>query len=138
MSFKVKLGKHEFEVVADVHSLVEEAKSLETFEPNTFCEFEGDAEVTLTEEEFNDNVEFFISQIEQACNEDYITKIVQTMPKKKNGTFYKGRKQVVEYYNNTIFFTEWHNTWATYELRFSAVSDLLLKLQIVKYNHTPA
>lgn len=138
MSFKVKLGKHEFEVVADVDSLIAKAKSLETFEPDTFCEFEGDPEETLTEKEFNENVDFFINQIKEACKEDYIVEIVNSMPKKKNGTFYKGRKHIVEYYNNTIFFTEWHNTWATYELRFSAVSDLVLELQIVSYNHTPA
>lgn len=138
MPLKVKVGKHEFEVRADVDSLVEKAKTLETFEPNTYCEFEGDADEPLTEEEFDENVEHFINRIKRACKEDNIISVVNSMPKKKNGTFYKGRKDVVAYYGNTIFFTEWHNTWATYELRFSAVSDLVLELQIVKYNHTPA
>lgn len=138
MSIKVKMGKHEFEVKADVNSLIEEAKALEVFKPNTYCEFEGGEDELLTEEEFNANVEYFINKIKMVCEEDYLISVVNSMPKKKNGTFYKGRKTVVTYYGNTIFFTEWHNTWATYELRFSAVSDLVLELQIVRYNHTPA
>lgn len=138
MSIKVELGKHEFEVKAEKDKLIQKIKDLLTFEPNTYVELEGDEDKFLSEEEFNANIEYFISEIERVCEEDFIISVVNNMPKKKNGTFYKGRKSVVTYYNNTIFFTSWHNTWATYELRFSAISDLVLELQIVSYNHTPA
>lgn len=138
MSFKVKVGKHEFEVRFDKDSLINQAKNLETFEEGVFTAFEGNEDEPLTKEEFDRNVEAFVQSIEDACAEDYLVEVVNSMPKKKNGTFYKSRKHVVDYYENTHFFTEWHNTWGTYELRFSAVSDLVLELQIVKYNHTPA
>ena len=138
MSVKIKVGKKEFEVRFDKDYLVSKAKSLEKFEEGVFTGFEESEEISLTKEEFERNVEDFISEIESVCNEGFAEKIVSIMPKKKNGTFYKGRKYVVAYYGNTHFFTEWHNTWGTYELRFSAVSDLVVELQIVKYNHTPA
>lgn len=138
MSIKVMVGKKEFEVRFNKDYLIAEAKSLETFEEDTFTEFGESEENPLTKEEFEENVKDFVSAIERVCTEDYAKKIVDIMPKKKNGTFYKGRKDVVTYYGNTHFFTEWHNTWGTYELRFSAISDLVVELQIVKYNHTPA
>lgn len=138
MSVKVIVGEKEFEVKFDKDYLVAKAKTLEMFEEGVFTGFEEDEETPLTKEEFEENVEDFVSVIESVCTEEYAKKIVHRMPKKKNGTFYKGRKDVVAYYGNTHFFTEWHNTWGTYELRFSSVSDLVVELQIVSYNHTPA
>lgn len=139
MSVKVNVGKHEFEVKFDKELLVAQARSLRTFEEDTFTGFEDHwDEPKLTKEEFEANVEDFVAEIERVCTEEYAKIIVDYMPKKKNGTFYKGRKRVITYYGNTIFFQEWHNTWGTYELRFSAVSDLVVELQIVSYNHTPA
>lgn len=129
----------DFKIIINKEDLIKQAKELEEFEANTFTSFEIHWEKPkLTKEQFDKNVENFCKSIEDACTNSYIEKVVEKFDKKKNGTFKKNRKYVVNYYGNTRFFQEWHNTWGTYELRFSAVEDKILVLQIVAYNHTPA
>lgn len=135
----VNLNGVDFKVIFDKNALINQAKNLEVFEEETFTGFEVHwDEPMLTKEEFDENVESFCKNIEKACEDNYIEKVVAQIQKKKNGTFYKNRKYTVDYYGNTHFFQEWHNTWGTYELRFSAINDTTLELQIVSYNHTPA
>ena len=128
----------DFKVIVNKEDLIKQAKELEEFEADTFTGFEVHWDKPkLTKEQFDKNVENFCKSIEDACTNSYIEKVVEKFVKKKNGTFKKNRKYVVDYYENTRFFQEWHNTWGTYELRFSAVEDKILVLQIVAYNHTP-
>ena len=135
----VSLNGVNFDVLFDKDALIDKVKNLEVFEDDTFTEFEQIGKDAIIDAiRFQENVESFCESIERACEDSYIAKVVSYIEKKKNGTFYKNRKYVVDYYGNTHFFTEWHNTWGTYELRFKVVDDTTLMLEIVSYNHTPA
>ena len=135
---KEQIGKHEFRIIADMEALLAKVQAFPKYEKETFVPFEGDCEDYWSEEEFEKNKEDFIAKIKEACTDKAMQDAAHILPKKKNGTFYKNRKDVVMHYENTLFFTEWHNTWATFELRYSALNDLEAELQIVEYNHTPA
>lgn len=136
---KVVLGKHEFEVIANKENLIDIARGIFQFEEETYCQLWETPEGSgyLTKEEFEDNLKEFELEIEKACEESNLEYIVKDMPKKKNGTFYKSRKIVVSQCDNSTFFTEWHNSWNCIELRFSAISDLIVELQVVEKTETP-
>lgn len=135
MEYNFKIGSIDFKVLADKEGLIEEAKKLATFEEGSFVPLAGDELDILSEEEFNNNLNKFIKEISKACEDYSLIEVLNKMPKKKNGTLMKRRKEVVSYYENTVFFCEWYPCWSTYELRFASVSDTTLELQIVECNY---
>jgi len=135
MEYNFKIGSIDFKVLADKEGLIEKAKKLRTFEEGRFVLLEGDELEILSEEEFNCNLNKFIQEISNACEDYSLIDVLNKMPKKKNGTLMKRRKEVVSYYENTVYFCEWYPCGATYKLRFTAISDTTLELQIVECNY---
>ena len=135
MKYNFKIGAIDFSVVADKETLIEKAKNLRTFEEGCFVPIGGDELDILSEEDFNYNLNKFIKNIENACQDYALIDVINKMPKKKNGTLMKRRKEVVSYYENSVYFCEWYPAWATFELRFTAVSDTTLELQIWECNY---
>lgn len=128
----------EFYARFDEQALIEQIQEFEPFEEGMYTGFAVHwDEPKITEEEFNKNVEDFVNEVRRACKDVEIENVIRKIPKKKNGMFCKNRKEPIAYYGNTNFFQEWHNTWRTYELRYSAIDEKTLELQIVTYNYTP-
>lgn len=131
-------GKNTFTIIADEEALLKQVDGFDPFEEDTFTQiFVHWDEPKVTEEQFNKNKQDFIDAIKKSCTEEAMEKAFKYMPKKKNGTFCKNRKNVIMEYGNSIFFQEWHNTWRSYELRFSATNDTTLVLNIADLNYTP-
>lgn len=143
MKAKVLNGKIELTAIADEKELLRQFNNwfLSKFEEETYSVFEStipDVDGYLTEEEFKENVDEFISDIKKACTKESLEGAVRVFKKKKNGTFYRNRKLVESSYNNSIYFSEWHNSWKSLELRFSPINDYTLELNIVEVVSTPA
>lgn len=141
MEFKYAIGKHEFIVICDKDEILKQIENERAeFEENYYQSNYtiGSEDGYLTKEEYNKNLDDMTSLLESITTEKKMTEFIEKATKKKNGTFYKNRVAFREGCDNTIFITEWHNTWIYNALSVSAINDTTLEIAYIKVTDTPA
>lgn len=98
-----------------------------------FSDFKG----YLTAEQYQANLDDFQKEFEKMLTPEFQHWAIDNAPRKKNGTFYKGRVVKRVGCDNCIFIQEWHNTWLYDALTVKAVDDYTLELTIGSITDTP-
>jgi len=140
MEFKHSIGKHEFTVIWDRDAILEKIKNERAeFEEGSFQSYYtvGYDDGYLTKEKYNKNLDDMITRLDEITSEPKMIEFIENAQKKKNGTFYRNRVVFREGSGNTIFITEWHNTWIYNALSASPSNDLTLQIEYVKITDTP-
>lgn len=94
----------------------------------------GDA--PLTKEEYDANVDTFLEDFRRATVN--LNAIVDSFPKKKNGTFNRRNVVYLAECDNCQCIHEWHNTWIYQTVKVSAVDDTTLEIVTYEKVDTPA
>lgn len=89
----------------------------------------------LTENEYRENLQRFIDEV-QAVDKTKLEQIVKTMPKKKNGKFWKNRVQHIASCDNALGILEWGTTWIYEELYVSVQDENTLVVRLRKITET--
>ena len=141
MEYKHKIGKHEFRFYCNKERILEQIKEERNrYEENCYQYYYtvGSEDGYLTKEQYNENLDIIENKLEELLKPTKIIEIIESAKKKKNGTLYKNRKAYEYGCNNTVFITEWHNTWIYNALKIKSESDLFLRLTYVEVTDTPA
>jgi len=140
MEYKKNIGKKEFRVVCDKERILKSIQSdREEFEDNYYqrCYTVGHDDGYLTEDEFNENLDEMVEELEAVTTEEFMSNAIDKAQKKKNGTFYKNRIFREVGCDNTVYITEWHNTWIYNTLSIKAIDDYTLEIRYEKKTDTP-
>lgn len=135
------IGKHTFVFEADIDGIKEQIEYEKSqFEDNYYQRYYtvGYDDGYLTKTEHEENLNNVIHMLEKMTKIEHINEMIDSAKKKKNGTLYKGR--IADSYDcdNTVFITEWHNTWIYNRLVVKAINDTMLLLSYEKTTSTPA
>lgn len=141
MELKCSIGKQEFIVTCDKDEILAQIENERTkFEKDYYQSYYTIGHETgyLTKEEYNNNLDEMIFILQQiTMTDEKMLSFVVNAKKKKNGTFYKNRVVFRQGCDNTIFITDWHNTWIYNALSVSPQSDTILKISYIKITDTP-
>lgn len=144
MEVTVQEGKREFTISADLElilKIIEEMRK--DYEDERYVwygtspEFGDEDFKYVTKEEFNRNIDKFKEETLSIINEMYLKGLVETFPRKKNGTFNRRNVRELAECSNCEAIHEWHNTWIYYILHLGALDDTRLLLTLVKKTDTP-
>lgn len=91
----------------------------------------------INSEEFDRNINKFMSAFLSHVTEDNLKKIISTFPRKKNGTFNRRNVEELVSCDNCIVIHEWHNTWIYYVIKVVAWDNTTLKIELFKKTDTP-
>lgn len=130
----------ELKLIIDAEGIEKQILSLkDKFEKERYVTYGNSQEFgdkTLTVDEYNNNVDVFLNDFRESIIN--IDSIVESFPKKKNGTF--NRRNVIELAscNNCVAIHEWHNTWIYQVVKVYALDDTTLKVVLYEKVDTPA
>jgi hypothetical protein len=133
----------DFKFVADETALRERIEKLrKQYEERAFVRYEdgedfSDFKGYLTEPQYQANLDEFSKELDKMLTPEFQHWAIDNAPRKKNGTFYKGRVVKRVGNDNCIFIQEWHNTWIYECLTVKAIDDLTLELTIQALTDTP-
>lgn len=127
-------------LIIDVENIEKNILSLkDKFEEGTYVNYGksqefGDSPLTI--EEYNRNVDTFFDDFKRSIVD--VDKIIESFPKKKNGTFNKRNVKELASCDNCIAIHEWHNTWIYKVVKVCAENDTTLKVVLYEKVDTPA
>lgn len=140
MIYKITSNNKTFTVSFPKESILETARNhAKQYADDTYSAYDTSPEwgdPCLTEEEYNANAEKFIDEINK-IDESTLTKVVQNLPKKKNGKLMKNRIAVLCSCGNTTVIHEWHNTWIYDQVYAKAVDEDNVEIILREYTDTP-
>ncbi|MBQ8218279.1 MAG: hypothetical protein IJZ79_03145 [Bacilli bacterium] len=90
----------------------------------------------FTKEEYDKNVDVFLEDFKKSVVN--LNSIIESFPKKKNGTFNRRNVIYLAECENCICIHEWHNTWIYQTVKVSAISDTELEIVLYEKVDTPA
>ena len=130
----------ELKLVIDIERIEKEILLLkDEFEEEMYVTYGKSQEFgdkTLTIDEYNNNVDVFLSDFRKSITN--IDSIIERFPKKKNGTFNRRNIRELASCDNCVAIHEWHNTWIYKVVKAYALDDTTIKVVLDEKVDTPA
>lgn len=141
IEFTKKIEKNEFKVICDKDYILNQIEQeRNSYEENYYQPYYsvGYEDGYLLKEKYNENLDDIIRHLDKLTTEESMNNFIEVAKKKKNGTFYNNRVIKRIGCDNTVFITEWHNTWIYNALTVKAIGDLTIRISYEKVTDTPA
>lgn len=137
--FIQKIGPKEFRLVYDPIQLKEAIQALKTEYDEYFLPVGAmpDEGVWLSRQVYEQNVEDFLRSLDNQLNDTAFEVIIDSLPKKKDGSFKKRSVKILADCQNARYISDWHNTWIYYQLRAKVIDDYVCALELYEIVDTP-
>ncbi len=119
----------DFKYIIDTNNITNEIENLRSkYEDDHFINFyTNESSPSLSEEEYNENVDSFKNNFESFINNiERLESSITVAPKKKNGKLKKN--SIIKDFRckNSIFQSDFHNTWIRAQVKFKPIDEVTI------------